>query len=457
MPKKKEVTYPVSKQTLHDYAEKLFAPIRRGENVTTIWAPMAGRRMLNKFIVENNKLFENELPNFKKYILVYVEPLDLTEESLSGYLRLIAKSFVQACDRHPRVTKLINKKDIDMILDESVSYSKLLDKLRSLLMTVGEAEHEAILFLGEFDELHFANKTFYHNLKSLWSHLYPTLHYIFVVRERVTREERIDMWGELNEVILQNILYVPLLEKDDIDYVFGRFSKEYSFDLSQKQKEILVKLCGGHPYLLKVCFRVLSRRKDRKYDSAELESMLRGYYEIRSVARGILNVRSAKEKEVLRGVVESNVAYDHDTKDILIFLENIGIINPDSKGKYSVFGKIFEDAITDTNGKKFDSSEDKNGSVRLDEESGAILYNGNTVEEKFTRQEYVTLSMFLENAGKLRTRDDIGDVLWGKESYEKYSDWAIDQLMSKLRKKLKDLGVASKLVTVRGKGYKLIS
>ena len=80
-----------------------------------------------------------------------------------------------------------------------------------------------------------------------------------------------------------------------------------------------------------------------------------------------------------------------------------------------------------------------------------------TVEEKFTRQEYSVLSMLLQKKSKLCTRDDIGDILWGNDSYEKYSDWAIDQLMSKLRKKLTDLGVKEKLVTVRGKGYKLLS
>ncbi|MFC1790807.1 helix-turn-helix domain-containing protein [Patescibacteria group bacterium] len=49
----------------------------------------------------------------------------------------------------------------------------------------------------------------------------------------------------------------------------------------------------------------------------------------------------------------------------------------------------------------------------------------------------------------------MGEVLWGEASYEKYSDWAIDQLISKLRKKLKDLGLTDFLKTIRGRGYKL--
>ena len=65
--------------------------------------------------------------------------------------------------------------------------------------------------------------------------------------------------------------------------------------------------------------------------------------------------------------------------------------------------------------------------------------------------------MFLNGVNKLKSRDDIGDVLWGKESYEKYSDWAIDQIMSKIRKKLGLLGTKTRIVTVRGRGYKLVT
>ena len=95
--------YPVTPETLHKYAEDIFAPVRRGECVTTVWVPMAGRRMWNKFINENIYLFEKELPHYDKYLLVYIEPLDLTEESLAGYIRLMAKSFIEVATNNENV------------------------------------------------------------------------------------------------------------------------------------------------------------------------------------------------------------------------------------------------------------------------------------------------------------------------------------------------------------------
>src|SRR6476661_7326153 len=92
--------YPVKPEVLHDYASRVFSPICRGECVTAVWVPMTGRRMWNKFIIEHINLFEKELPNYNKYLLVYVEPLDLTEESIAGYLRLMGKSFIEVCKKN---------------------------------------------------------------------------------------------------------------------------------------------------------------------------------------------------------------------------------------------------------------------------------------------------------------------------------------------------------------------
>ncbi|KKR29774.1 hypothetical protein A2715_00825 [Candidatus Woesebacteria bacterium RIFCSPHIGHO2_01_FULL_39_32] len=449
--------YPVTPETLHKYAEDIFAPVRRGECVTTVWVPMAGRRMWNKFINENIYLFEKELPHYDKYLLVYIEPLDLTEESLAGYIRLMAKSFIEVATNNENVKNDKIQKYTEIFDDDKATYSLLLTNLKHLLKETTDSGLEIVFFVGEFDELTFANTIFYNNLKSLWSQLYPRLHYIFLMRERVTRKENISLWGELNEAILQNIVYVPLAQDKDVDYWIDNFSSHYSFKINEKQKQVLKKLCGGHPYMLKVAVRVINKHKDDNLSGDELEDFLLDYYELRSVSRGILDVRSDKERKLLLTIAKGSEFNVEDHKEYIKFFEKLGLVKKDDKGQYHLFGKLFEDAVLGTEEpKESHSSTETNGDLNLDENTGAILFKGKTVEERFTRQEYSILTAFLQNEGKLLTRDDAGAVLWGKESYEKYSDWAIDQLISKLRKKLNELGVKDKLSTVRGKGYKYI-
>ena len=77
-----KIFYPITEESLHRYAKSIFTPIKRGESVATIWIPMSGRRKHNKFLIENIELFKKELPNFEECVLVYVESLELPEESI---------------------------------------------------------------------------------------------------------------------------------------------------------------------------------------------------------------------------------------------------------------------------------------------------------------------------------------------------------------------------------------
>jgi len=449
--------YPATEETIHKYAESIFRPIIRGECVTTVWVPMAGRRMWNKFIIENIELFKKELPDYKKYLLVYIEPLDLTEESLVGYIRLMAKSFVEVADKSKNTNLKIKRADISFIDDPKATYSELLGKFRQLLSNITKEGVEIVFFIGEFDELNFANKIFYNNLKSLWSNLHPRLHYIFLMRERVTKKENISEWGELNEAILQNVIYVPIAGNEDMNYWLKTFTDDYSLNLNKNQVEILKKICGGHPYLLKVAVRVLSNHEDKKVSGSELEDLILSYYELRSVAKGIYNLQDDKEKECLNLIVTKGCVELESHKNILSFFKKMGYV-VDVGDSCKLFAKIFEQAVTIEvdSGKELNVEKNESDDLGFDSESGAVVYGGNTVEEIFTRQEYTVLVEFLKNEGRLLSRDDIGAVLWGKDSYEKYSDWAIDQLISKLRKKVQKVSSSVLIATVRGKGYKLI-
>ena len=446
--------YPVTKETFHKYAESIFAPVRRGECVTTVWVTMAGRRMWNKFLIENINLFEKELPNYKKYILVYVEPLDLTDDSLAGYVRLMAKSFIEACEKHPKAQEKLNKTTTKVFDDPIATYSTLLASLKNLLKELISTGHNIVFFVGEFDELTFANKIFYNNLKSLWSSLYPRLHYVFLMRERVMRQQNIAQWGELNEAILQNVVYMPLLNDSDFDYVINHLSTDYGVKVTDGERGVLIKLCGRHPYLLKVAMRCLANFSEEDKKLGSLEEALLNYYELQSVARGILDVRTENEKRTLKLIAEGKVI-PANAKDIVDFFMKIGLVTKNSKGELIVSGKVFKRAVLGQQGVEVATPASNGDRLTVDQETGAIVLNGKAVEEVFTRQEYLILSAFMKNEDKLFSREEIGGVLWGKASYEKYSDWAIDQLMSKLRKKLEKVGTSSRVVTVRGKGYKL--
>jgi OmpR family two-component system bacitracin resistance response regulator BceR len=74
----------------------------------------------------------------------------------------------------------------------------------------------------------------------------------------------------------------------------------------------------------------------------------------------------------------------------------------------------------------------------------------------FSRKEYNVLKLLLEQKEKIVSRDAVGATLWPINTEKHYSDWAIDQLIARLRQRLTELSLPPKMIqSVRGKGYKL--
>lgn len=85
-----------------------------------------------------------------------------------------------------------------------------------------------------------------------------------------------------------------------------------------------------------------------------------------------------------------------------------------------------------------------------EESLGNFKISGN-----LTSQEIQLLNFLVEKINQIVSRDEIAASLWGKDWNEKYSDWAIDKLTSKIRSKIVP-NPNLKLITVRNLGYKLI-
>ncbi len=72
-------------------------------------------------------------------------------------------------------------------------------------------------------------------------------------------------------------------------------------------------------------------------------------------------------------------------------------------------------------------------------------------EFKLTGQEQILYSLLNKFKDETITRDDISEALWGDKADENYSDWAINKVVSELRKKINSKNLEIK--SVKGVGY----
>lgn len=97
------------------------------------------------------------------------------------------------------------------------------------------------------------------------------------------------------------------------------------------------------------------------------------------------------------------------------------------------------------------------GKLNLIEHKGAILnlseaslsYNNSKIE--LTKNEYKILQLLMENAGKVVSRDDIMQQLWESDNF--IDDNTLTVNMTRLRRKLADIGLSGFISTKKGIGY----
>ncbi|MGA1144848.1 MAG: response regulator [Ilumatobacteraceae bacterium] len=92
--------------------------------------------------------------------------------------------------------------------------------------------------------------------------------------------------------------------------------------------------------------------------------------------------------------------------------------------------------------------------VEMRSDQGIVLKGG--IELPLTKTEYRLLHIFMENANKVLSRDQLLELVWG---YEYLGDSRlVDAHIRRLRLKIEDVPAAPRIiVTVRGMGYRLLT
>jgi DNA-binding winged helix-turn-helix (wHTH) protein len=361
-PTQKPLFSPVTPQTLHEYAQKVFAPIRRGQCVTFQFYPHGGKRTWNKFLINNLELFKKEFPEQRNFLFFYLDPIELTEESPFGYFQLLYS--------------LIKKEIAPMPESYRAVYEAIKARVGSLL----KEEKEIVFFLGKFDELGFMNTLLANNLKAIWDIDKRRIHLVFLLTNESLTDEFLENLDELSEAVMQNLEFVPLLSEKDVDYSIKRQERMLNFTFSETEKKAIKEIGQGHPYIIKLACLLITSNKPKNPDQ-----FLKSQYQI----------------EYLKNLIQK-----------------------------------------------------KEKSLEVNEE-GQLLIDGQPIKPIFSAREYELLREFFKEQDRLLSRDRIAEILWGeKESYEKYSDWAISQAIATLRKKLSSIGVGPfSLKPIRGEGY----
>ena len=85
-------------------------------------------------------------------------------------------------------------------------------------------------------------------------------------------------------------------------------------------------------------------------------------------------------------------------------------------------------------------------------EADEIVWRGRELSSLFSAGERRIMGALYEK-DEIVSREEVGKLFWQEANDVEYSDWALDAIMSRLRKKLKKIGLPIAIITKRGHGY----
>jgi DNA-binding winged helix-turn-helix (wHTH) protein len=230
--------------------------------------------------------------------------------------------------------------------------------------------------------------------------------------------------------LYENIFYYPLYNEAETMTFINMISHQWHITISPKIKSQIITQCGGHFWLIKEALREIAGTGTWNPKNTDMIFRLRLMF----------NLMLPSEQKLITKVVSGEHGWTPDEQISQQYFRKKRLLDYHNHLLIAGF-KNFMQTLRRT-------------TVKLTIEDAHILANRIPVDAILSRKEHRILKYFLLHPDTVITREQLAQTIWPVDTKRNYSDWAIDQLIARLRKRITELGLtADTIKTVRGKGY----
>lgn len=428
------MTQPLPAPTLLKFAKMVFSPLKNTDCATCFFVAGGGKRTLVPYLLNDESVLRQIIgKKYDDYIFVFVNTDELLDLSNISYLKLIHTKISQALYTH-KIKKTQNGYNVDNPL-----YAIEAD-IRMLILK----NKKLLLILNDFEQTLLMDPTIYANLERIMAIDKSRITYIFISSVNMLHESLLSKLVNLKYALSQNVIYWPILGKEDAYYIMDSIAAKTGCTINVEVKQALYEYCGGHPQLLKYSLNFLCMEEglaEGKKD--QIVKFLLTNPQINYICMDIWNSFNTSTQEALVQALTS-VTIQKEYQDEVEFLEKMKIITKEGK-TYGLFCKLFYQYVIGSLPKQ---------KLTYDPATQTVAIGAKVCLDVFTPQEIRVIAYFLKHSGKVITRDAIAEAIWKEESFDKYSDWMIDKMISNIRKKLQAEGFdPNKLATLKKRGF----
>ena len=230
---------------------------------------------------------------------------------------------------------------------------------------------------------------------------------------------------------LRNTIIIPSYSREETSWYLKSLSKEWKIKLSDKTMKDIMDHCYGFLWLLREIVRLIKMTNNTKVET-HIENP-----SIKLRMHTLSKMLTQEEREALSGICFNDTSPPSED-----YLLQVGLIKKD-RNKYSFPIQFYKKYL------KINKSISK---LRID--NNKIILNDKDTTHSFTRQEIDVLKILFINKASLVSRDEIAKSIWKSNYLDRYSDWAIDKLMWRLRTTITELGLPKNAIsTIKGRGF----
>lgn len=386
----------------------------------------------------------------KNTIILKLDLNNLLEVNLINFYRYFFKNIVERIKQHPHITPEI-KKEVESIYTNNIKEVDtfiLYEELKALIETLSHNEFKLVIILDEFVKLKDVGKIAFNNLKAIRDINKESVSMFFIGSQNLPELLSSELLEGLYTIFRYKFLYVTPPKENEIHFIIKEQEDKFGIKVSEEDTKIIYKVSGGNLWYIKKIISLISESKNTlNKPFNEIINNLAGQYEIDIASEYLWNKLTKGDQDDITDVIKGSTQ-DFDNE----YLLRSCIIIKENDHSFKVFSPIFESYIHKVNKIKTRNN-DINASVNL--KGRVITIDEKVVSSSLTKTEFNVLAYFIEHCNSIVSRDDIAQIMWGSDFYDNYSDYAIDRLISRVRKKIGENASAPKhLKTIKGVGFK---
>lgn len=426
-----EQTYP---ETFRSAVTKVLTEhINKRNSVVFVGMRRVGISNFLRFFLYHRRL-RTKLSRNSKHLYIPVDLNDLIERALASFWILTLKRVldaVEASEFNPKTKKYIENLFLDGI--QSKNTFLLIENIKKALnKIISEGVYPTIFFI-RFDRIsESASAEFFANLEGLKNSTDDKLSFVFTT-SRGLNSVSPKVFSHTSLSLAESEIYLKPAQSEDLKIISESYIKRFGLRISPQTEDELIKLTGGYVQYLQLALIILSKPENNPSKIKKLLETLLSDERIRLQSEELWEGLIENEQQILLMVLNNQPLSEKDLAGSKYLIDSGFLVS--SKGRFKIFSEIFENFLKSKNGK---DEKGNNGKIEL------------------SRKEHLLFSYLKQNLGEVCEREAIIEAVWPEEEALGVSDWAIDRLVARLRKKIKEEG-GFEIVTIKTRGFKLMS